>query len=98
MKAPSPSWEADYKHDRRAQAHRCRCCNRILVEGERVIMAKVAGGKTLAIHHACGDRQHGTAEGWSWADAMACWGTESLIGCGWKIPQHPYATAHLGAA
>lgn len=97
MKPPAPSWEADYKRDRRGHAHRCRCCNRILVEGDRVIMARVSGGKTWAVHQACGAIQHGLAEGRTWADAMACWGTEYLIACGWKIPQHPYATAHAAA-
>lgn len=86
MKAPAPTWETDYQHDRRAHAHRCHCCKRILATGERVLMAKVASKKTRAIHLECSRLQHGTAA-WTWADAMAAWGTDYLIACGWRIPR-----------
>ena len=50
------TWETDYRHDRRKHRHRCFACARILAEGERVFMAKVAGTKTTrAAHLACTD-------------------------------------------
>jgi hypothetical protein len=42
-------FEIDYRHDRRAHRHRCRCCSKILNEGDRVLMARVGKG-TVAIH------------------------------------------------
>ena len=85
MRTPSPTWTTEYRHDRRAHAHRCRCCNRVIQAGERVIMAKVADRKTYAVHEACGATPHGSAA-WTFADAMAYWGTEHLRALGYKIP------------
>jgi hypothetical protein len=86
--APSPTWEGPYRHDRRKHRHRCRCCHVVLNEGDPAIMARVAHLKTLAIHAACGDKQHGDAA-WTWRDAMAFWGTQHLIAVGWKLPLPP---------
>lgn len=44
------SYETDYAHDRRLHRHRCRVCAKVLVAGERVVMARVANRKTYAMH------------------------------------------------
>lgn len=112
MRAPSPTWETTYASNRRKHSHRCRCCDRIIAEGERVLMVRLRGyrgNKTWAIHLDPRPRQPGARNGypalraaigcadqpfsdhgtWKWRDAFACWGTEHLRKCGWKIPEHP---------
>jgi hypothetical protein len=69
---PARSYSTEYRHDRRKHRHRCRCCARIINEGEPVIMARVNKG-TFAIHAACGDKQHGDSAS-TWRDAMQAWG------------------------
>jgi hypothetical protein len=64
-------YETSYRHDRRRHRHRCRCCARIINEGEAVIQARVSNS-TYSIHEACGDKQHGDAA-WTWRDAMTEW-------------------------
>jgi len=101
MRTPSPIWETTYRHDRRKHRHRCRCCAVIINTDEPVIMARVTGGRsgTWAIHKACGDTLFSTpvgssdSNGWTWRDAMICWGTENLLKRGFKIEQHPMARA-----
>lgn len=96
MKAPEPVWECTYAHDRRAHRHRCRVCSRILEAGQRVVMTRVAGHKTIAIHaEPCSGKQHGTAA-WTWRDAMRFWGVEYLRACGWtklELPPVPQMMA-----
>lgn len=94
MKTPSPIWEASYRHDRRFHRHRCRCCNRIINDGERVLMIRVRGyrnNKTWAIHvEPCAAKPFdvpGDRDRMTWRDAMTAWGVEHLRKCGWKIPQ-----------
>ena len=55
MKRPDRVWEADYRHDRRKHRHRCRWCNRIVEEGERVLFGRVAPRRTWVVHVACAD-------------------------------------------
>src|SRR5262245_61215877 len=97
MPTPSPSWESSYRSDRRKHSHRCRCCNRIIKDGERVLMIRLRGfrgNKTWALHIvACADQPH--TNGWTWRDAFECWGTEHLRRCGYRLPEHPMM---LGAA
>lgn len=83
----NPTWETTYQHDRRAHRHRCRCCGVILQAGDSVLMARVAGGKTLAIHAACADRPH--IAPWTWRDAMTAWGMSYLRKLGHRLPMHP---------
>lgn len=87
---PRPTWECDYRRERRKHAHRCRCCGVVLKHGERVIMAKRQHG-SIAIHAACGDKVHTPEGGWTWRDAMEAWGTEHVRKLGWarRIPEHP---------
>lgn len=48
---PTQCWDAAYSASRRKHHHRCRVCNRILKDGESVIMLRVQHG-TKAIHRA----------------------------------------------
>ena len=91
MKTPASTWEADYRHDRRSHRHRCRCCNRILNEGDRVLMARVSGRDTWAIHIVCASRPH--IAPWTWRDAMTAWGTVYLRQAGYRLPLHPMELA-----
>jgi hypothetical protein len=84
MKTPDPIWTADYQHDRRAHRHRCRCCNRILDAGDRVLFCRYSHKGCYVIHIACADKQHGTAD-WTWRDAMAAWGNDYLRKLGYRI-------------
>lgn len=50
-------FEIDYQHDRRKHRHRCQCCNKIVAEGERVIMYPVSHKATRVLHVSCADKQ-----------------------------------------
>lgn len=41
MRAPAVIWEVAYQADRRGHHHRCRCCNRVLKDGESALMVRV---------------------------------------------------------
>lgn len=84
MKPPAAIWEVEYRVDRRGHHHRCRCCRRVLKDGEKALMTRMGSHKTVVIHLACGAVQHGTAA-WTWRDAMTYWGSEFLIESGWKL-------------
>jgi len=84
-----PTWEADYQHDRRKHRHRCCCCQRIIEAGERVLMAKVGGRRSRAIHIYCAAKPHGTGGRWTYRDAMEAWGTDYLKKIGFAVPDHP---------
>lgn len=103
MRPTPPTWEADYRHDRRAHRHRCRCCGVCLETDDRALMARVGHftkGRhttTWAIHIACADKPFGVPlsqpniAGWTWRDAFEAWGIEHLRRSGWekKIQKHP---------
>lgn len=79
MGAPSPTWETIYRHDRRAHRHRCRRCNRIIADGAPVLMARVIGRKTYAVHLECAAEPHPCG---TWRDAMFEWGRTYLRASG----------------
>ena len=94
MRRPAPTWETDYRHDRRKHRHRCRCCKRVIVSGERVIMARVeAGGrftsktKTVAMHAACAERRWVPESSETGRDIMVQWGLAGLKKAGWHVPE-----------
>lgn len=94
MQVPSPTWEADYRHDRRHARHRCRSCNRIIETGERVLMARVGGGKTKALHIACADkvaivdeRAGHEGDAWTHRRLLEEQGKQYLRSCGWKLAE-----------
>ncbi len=89
MTTPSPTFECDYAHDRREHRHRCRCCSRIIEDGEKVLMVRLQR-KIWALHIACADKLNSQPhEGWTWRDSFEAWGIDHLRACGWKIEQHP---------
>lgn len=84
MKHPNPAFEIDYRHDRRAHRHRCRCCRRVINDGERVVMTRLKG-KSWAIHVSpCADLQYGSSA-FVWRDAMIAWGNAHLRKLGYGI-------------
>lgn len=85
MRAPAVIWEVAYEADRRGHHHRCRCCNRVLKDGESALMVRVGGKKTYAIHQECGEKPHGTSA-WTWRDAFAHWGVEYQRGKAMPMP------------
>jgi hypothetical protein len=94
MRPPSPTWELNYASDRRKHSHRCRCCDRIIQAGERVLMIRLRGfrgKKTWALHVVpCADVLHSREGGWTWRDAFEAWGTDHLIRTAWpNLPAHP---------
>lgn len=82
MKMPAPTWTAAYSASRRKHAHRCLACNRIVAEGEAVVMARVSGGGTKAAHEACAEREH--AGGLTVRQALEQWGLEYLAATGYR--------------
>lgn len=84
MKPPAPCWEMEYAHDRREHRHKCRCCGRIVNEGESVIMTRMTAKQTFVIHKACEKKQYGTSE-WTWRKAMETWGNDYLRKTGWRV-------------
>ena len=75
MRAPTVIWEVAYQADRRGLHHRCRCCNRVLKDGESALMVRVGWKKTYAIHQECGEKPHGSSA-WTCRDAFVHWGAE----------------------
>lgn len=78
MKRPEPIWETDYRSERRKHRHRCFCCNRILQDGDRVVMVRIATRKTRAAHVACADQQHVPDSPRSTREIMREWGLSYL--------------------
>lgn len=54
MRRPDLIWEMTYSSSRRAHSHRCFCCRKIIVEGDRVHMWRPANKVTRAMHIECG--------------------------------------------
>ena len=96
MRPQATVWEFDYLADLRGHHHRCRCCNRVLKDGERALMVRVGWKKTYAIHASCGDKQHGTSA-WTWRDALAHWGAEYQQGKALPIPAMVNTTKQASA-
>lgn len=81
MKMPSPVWSMTYSASRRTHRHRCACCNRIIKDGEAVLMARVAKG-TKCVHDECGTLPYGTC-GFTFRDGLEAWGMAYLAASGW---------------
>lgn len=93
MRVPDAIWSAIYSHSRRTHRHRCRCCSKIIDDGQNVVMARVVGAKTWAIHETCATKPFFAM---TWRDAMECWGQTYLRAIGYKIPPHPLESATGG--
>lgn len=83
MKMPSATWGLNYKADKRSHNHRCVCCNKIVAEGEFVIMARVAGDQTKVMHEPCADKPYGGSPQ-TGRDILEIWGMQYLAGCGYR--------------
>lgn len=49
-------YECSYAHDRRNHRHRCQCCNKIVNQGETVLMYKISAKVSRVLHIACADK------------------------------------------
>ena len=65
------SWEAPASYDRRSQQFRCKCCRKIIGEGEAAIFSPKgddpkSGNRSWAIPAECGDagKAHSGRRGW----------------------------------
>jgi hypothetical protein len=49
-----PAWTVEsYAHDRRSHRHRCKCCHRIIQDGDAAFVARVKAHKSIAVHAEC---------------------------------------------
>lgn len=81
MSMPSPIWSMNYSSSRRKSSHRCWCCNKVIKEGEAVLMARVTGKATRCMHEACSEKPYG-ASAFSGRDYLEAWGMEYLANIG----------------
>lgn len=70
------SWEAPASYSRRSHQFRCKCCRKIIAEGEAAIFSRKGsdrkrGNRVWAIHTGCGDVRH--SESYTWREVMALW-------------------------
>lgn len=93
MKMPSPYWTMTYSASRRAHHHRCRGCNRIIQDGEPILMARIVSSKTTCLHEACADRA--SFGGYTERQYLEAHGMAYLAACGWKEAVHFMATAPI---
>ena len=84
MRKPEPCWETEYAHDRRKHRHRCHVCHRILQAGDQVLMAKVRGKKTKAIHLEHADQRVFPDKDMTNRELLCAWGEEYLKSVGWS--------------
>lgn len=71
MKRPTRTWSQNYKHDRRVQRHRCRCCWKIINDGEEAILSRVGNRTTWALHSECATKRH--SDLYTWGEIFAVW-------------------------
>ncbi|WP_234053669.1 MULTISPECIES: hypothetical protein [unclassified Xanthobacter] len=98
MKMPAPYWTMTYSASRRAHHHRCRGCNRIIQDGEPVLMAQVvargrSGSKTASIHATCADRP--SFGGYTEREYLEAHGMAYLAACGWREAERFMSTAPI---
>ena len=87
MKMPEPIWSMTYSASRRKHHHRCQFCNRVVRDGEQVLMARVSGKRTRVVHDtdACARAQCG---GLTTQELMRRHGLEYLAGCGFSAARN----------
>lgn len=66
-------YEWVYRHTagRRAHAHRCRCCWKVIAEGEGVLCWAITHKKTWMVHTECADKRH--SETYTWREVFNVW-------------------------
>lgn len=71
------TWEAPANYSRRKAQQRCRCCRKVIAEGEAAIFARMnkarfgGGNRVWAVHAECGDKRH--SETYTWREVLAEW-------------------------
>lgn len=93
---PPAYWAMTYSASRRAHHHRCRCCRKILGEGEAVLMARTAARKTQCLHETCADRVG--PDGYSERDYLEAHGMAHLAACGYAEAKQFLARAAISKA
>jgi hypothetical protein len=81
MKMPEPVWAMTYASSQRKHRHRCWSCNKVVKEGEAVLMARVASATTRCMHEACAARPYGGTS-YDGRDFLEAWGMQYLAGVG----------------
>lgn len=72
-----------YSASRRSHNHRCIVCNRIVADGEQVIMFRLTHKKTKVCHvEPCSAKEH--SPGTNYAEACRLWGISYNASCGFK--------------
>lgn len=92
MKMPEPVWAMTYSSSRRKHSHKCWSCNKVLKEGEAVVMARVLGKATRCMHETCAAKPYG-ASSFKGRDFLEAWGMEYLANVG-----YPAAKSFLSSA
>lgn len=81
MRRPQP-YETVYRADRRKHRHRCKACRRIIQPGQPVLMARVMGRKTVAVHLECAETGHPCG---TYRDAFQAWSDDYARALGHRI-------------
>lgn len=96
MRMPEPIWETVYASDRRGHSHRCRGCNKIVADGEIVLMARVERRKTHVLHSACAGRV--SFDGYTNRQYLEAHAYAYLAACGWEAAKKWLATSPMSRA
>ena len=65
-------WEALYARPRRKHAHRCKCCRKILQEGNPALWYRYGRG-TYVVHAECADQIAEPTSGFTWRQLFGAW-------------------------
>lgn len=91
MKMPAPYWPMTYSSSRRKHSHRCWSCNKVVKEGEEVLMARVSGKATRCMHEECASKPF--SDGFTGRDFLEAWAMEYLSAIG-----YPEAVSFMNSA
>jgi hypothetical protein len=72
-----------YSSSRRKHSHRCWSCNKVVKEGETVLMARVTGKATRCMHENCAAKPYGGSD-FTGRDFLEAWGMEYLANVGYE--------------
>jgi hypothetical protein len=93
MKMPDPYWPMVYSSYRRKHSHRCWGCNRVVKEGESVLIARVGSKTTRCMHEECASKPY--ADGFTGRDFLEAWAMEHLSRIGYPAAVSFMATAPI---
>lgn len=89
---PDAVWAMTYSSSRRKHSHRCMC-GRVIADGSPVLMARVMGNKTRAIHAACAATA--TFGGFTYGEHLEAQGYARLAAAGFPAAQRWMETAPI---